>query len=95
MTTLLYSIVLITIGTLTILLARKQNKLAYFRESIKPGDLVFFLDRTTRKYLAATVIKKYPCSREHIMWGIDVHSEDGNYSVITSELNIFDKKYIL
>lgn len=70
-----------------------NRRLWVFRENLKPGDLVFYLDRYTSKYFAATILSKVVVYDEHTKWRIEVHSEDGDYDIITSELNLFDKKY--
>lgn len=70
-----------------------NRRLWVFRENLKPGDLVFYLDRYTSKYFAATILSKVVVYDEHTKWSISVHSEDGDYVIITSELNLFDKKY--
>lgn len=69
------------------------GRLSTFRKSITPNQLVFFLDRRANKYLAATAIKAEKVYSEHTIWRVKVHSEDGDYLIITSELNLFDKKY--
>lgn len=85
---------IVTLIVLTLITGITINRrLWVFRENLKPGDLVFYLDRHTSKYLAATILSKVVVYDEHTKWSIGVHSEDGDYVIITSELNLFDKKY--
>jgi len=72
---------------------KSMRELSKFRSNINTGDLVFFLDRHKNRYLAATAIKVEYVYPEHTMWRVEIHSEDGDYTLVTSELNLFDKKY--
>lgn len=67
--------------------------LATFRELLEPDDLVFLIDRTNNQYLAATILKIESQNQHHTLWRIRVYTEDGDYDMVTSDLNLFDKKY--
>ena len=91
--TIISTLLIILLIVLMYITYINAGRLAEFRESIIPNQLVFFLDRPTNKYLAATTIKKERVYSEHTLWRVEIHSEDGDYTLITSELNLFDKKY--
>lgn len=85
-------LIILIIGIYLISLSLLQmDKLAKFRETLKTGDKVFYLNRTSNKYYEATIVKVYRHFSYDTLWVIKVEEEDD--TAITSELNLFNKKY--
>jgi len=75
---------------------KKADKLAVFRENITEGQEVIYYDRLSSKEFKAKVLSKEGMDKnlELMFFKLLIYDygEDGDYLVITCELNIFELK---
>lgn len=86
-------VLVIILVILTVRELQIADELANFRAIMQPGNNVYYLDRRRGKYYPALLLRVEKTTTEDTMWSIEVYEDDDDYTLITSDLNLFNKKY--